>query len=110
MSFLFFVAGVQLLPLIPTTKYVHIALLILCIWINYLYAPIVSSYRPIPDGIKVKKAKRQAFLFITVYAFLLFIIPENPYLTVGSWIIILQSLQLFVANLLQRRKKRETIQ
>lgn len=108
MTFLFFFAGILILPMLPLMMYGHILLLGVCIGINYRYAPIVSSYRPIPDGVSVKRSKMQSFVFITIYALLMFIIPENPFLTVGSWIIILQSLQLFVANLLQRRKNYET--
>lgn len=108
MTFLFFFTGILLLPMLPLIMYGHIILLCLCIGINYRYAPIVSSYRPIPDGVSIQKSKMQSFIFITIYALFMFIIPENPYLTVGSWIIILQSLQLFVANLLQRRRNHET--
>lgn len=107
-TFLFLCTGILLLPLVPLIMYGHIILLCLCIGINYRYAPIVSSYRPIPDGISIQKSKMQSFIIIMIYALFMFIIPENPYLTVGSWIIILQSLQLFVANILQRRRNHET--
>lgn len=108
MTFLFFFFGILVLPLIPLRMYGHILLLCVCIGINYQYAPIVSSYRPVPDGVSIQKSKMQSFVFITIYTFLLFIIPENPYFMVGSWIIILQSLQLFAANIRQRRKNHET--
>lgn len=108
MSFLFFFTGVMILPAFPLPDYIHLALLCLCILLNYKYAPIVSSYRPIPDGVLIKKAKTQSFLIISLYAILIFIIPQNPYLPVGSWIIILQSLQLLAANLLERRRSHET--
>lgn len=42
-----------------------------------------------------------------MYALILYIIPENPYLTAGVWMIILHSLQLFVAKI---QKKGETTQ
>lgn len=106
MTFAVFLCGVQLLPMIPVVKNLHMLFLLLCILINYKYAPIVSSYRPIPDGIMIRRAKIQSFAIISVYALFLFILPDNPYLTVGSWIIILQSLQLFAAGLRERRSKR----
>lgn len=42
-----------------------------------------------------------------MYALILYIIPENPYLAAGVWMIILHSLQLFVAKI---QKKGETTQ
>lgn len=108
MSLAVFFTGIQVLPLLPVTKHLHILMLGICIWLNYRYAPIASSYRPVPNGVLVRKAKVQSFLLITVYAVLLFIIPDNPYLPVGSWIIILQSLQLYVANIQKRRNCDET--
>lgn len=108
MSFLFFFTGIMILPVFQLPNHIHLFLLCLCILLNYKYAPVVSSYRPVPNGVLIKKAKIQSFLIISIYAILMFIIPPNPYLPVGSWIIILQSLQLLAANLLERRTHHET--
>lgn len=105
MSFLFFYAGICVLPVLTIPNYVQLLLLCLCILLNYKYAPVVSSFRPVPDGILIRKAKLQSFLIISIYACLVFLIPNNRHMPVGTWIILLQSLQLTAANLLQKRRK-----
>ena len=97
-SFLIIGLSVVILPHIYTAKWLQLLILIGCIIINYLYAPIVSKYRPIPEGIRVRKAKKQSFIIITIYALILFVFPPNTYICVGFWTIVLQSLQLIAAK------------
>ena len=52
-------AGVCVLPLIPVARPLYFILLLGCIIVNYFLAPIVSSYRPVPNGVQIKKSKRQ---------------------------------------------------
>lgn len=102
-SFLIFYLGICQLPGIPLPKPAYFVLLLACVIIHYLFAPVVSSYRPIPNGIQVKKSKQQAFAIITVYALIMFIVPFNQYTITGFWIILLQSLQLIAAKIQKRR-------
>lgn len=98
-SFALLYLGIIWLPNITIARPVYFALLLLCVILNYLYAPIVSSYRPIPDGIRIKKSKRQSFYIITIYALIMFIVPNNLYIVTGFWIIMLQTIQLVVAKI-----------
>ena len=101
-SFLILYLGICQLPHVPLARPLYFILLLGCVIINYLFAPIVSSYRPAPDGIRVRKSKLQAFSIIMIYALILFIVPTNQYLVTGFWIIMLQSLQLLVAKLIKK--------
>lgn len=103
MSFFIFFAGICMLNPIPVIKPVQLMLLCICVLVNYTCAPIVSAYRPIPDGVRVHRSKRQSFWIITFYAIILFIVPENQYTDIGFWMIILQSMQLIAANIVKRR-------
>ncbi len=102
-SFVIFYLGICQLPSITLPRPAYFIFLLVCVIANYLFAPVVSSYRPIPNGIQVRKSRRQAFTMITVYAMIMFIVPFNQYTVTGFWIIQLQSLQLIAAKILKRR-------
>lgn len=106
-SFILFYVGIFILNNIQFTKFVQLLALLPCIIINYYCAPVVSSFRPVPDGIKVRRAKKQSIAIITVFAILLYIVPHNQYMNIGFWMIILQSIQLFAAKILKRRETNE---
>lgn len=106
-SFSIFFIGVSVLNGIQFTKFVQLITLLLCIIINYYCAPVVSSFRPIPDGIKIQRAKKQSIAIITAFSIILYIFPQNQYVNVGFWMIILQTIQLFAAKILKRRKTNE---
>lgn len=99
--------GICQLPKILLPRPLYFVLLLLCILINYLFAPIVSSYRPIPNGIQIRKAKRQAFHIITIYALIMYIVPPNQYIITGFWIIMLQSFQLLAAKIVRKEVPHE---
>ena len=101
-----FYFAVCALPLIPVTKPVQLIMLFLCFAGNAYAAPVVSCYRPEPDGISIHKSKVQATVVICIYAALLYVIPEHPLITVGFWIIILQSTQLVAAKLIKQMQRR----
>lgn len=106
-SFLIFFIGVSILNSIQFTKFIQLAALLLCIIINYYCAPVVSSFRPIPDGIKIRRAKKQSLAIITLFSMILYVFPQNQYINIGFWMIILQSIQLFAAKILKRRNHNE---
>lgn len=101
-SFIILFLGVCVLPHFIFPRPLYFAFLLVCVAINYLFAPIVSSYRPIPNGIRIRKSKRQSFGIITIYALIMFIVPTNLYIVTGFWIIMLQSFQLLVAKLIRK--------
>lgn len=103
MSFAIFFIDICVLSDYMFIKPVQLLLLCICIVINYTCAPVVSIFRPIPDGIRIHRAKRQSFWLITTYCIILFILPANSYINVGFWMIILQSIELLAAKKLKRR-------
>ena len=102
-SFLIFYLGICQLPDITLPRPIYFTLLLACVIINYLFAPVVSSCRPVPNGIQIKKSKRQSFAMITLYAVIMFILPSSQYIITGFWIIQLQTLQLIAAKFQKRR-------
>lgn len=107
MSFLIFFIGICVLQPVCLAKPAQLFLLLCCVLINYCCAPVVSCFRPIPDGIKVWHAKIRSFWLITWFSVLLFVFPQNQYINIGFWMIILQTIQLFAAKLQKRRIKYE---
>lgn len=107
MSFLIFFVGICMLEPFYLTKPTQLLLLVCCMLINYCCAPVVSCFRPIPDGIKVRHSKIRSFWLITSFSVVLFIFPQNQYINVGFWMIILQTIQLFAAKIQKRRVEHE---
>ncbi len=96
-TFLFFCLAVLFLPQLKLRKLYKLISLFICIIINYRIGPIVSSKRKEPNEKLRNKSKKSAFRIIFIYLLILFIVPENRFLTVGFWVIILQTLQLLWA-------------
>ncbi len=94
------------LPYIKLRRWIQISLLLGCIITSYIIGPITSKYRPVSSIEHNKHRRNIACFFIFIYTLILYIIPENTYLTVGFWIIILHSLQLLVAKI---QKKGDSI-
>ena len=101
-SILYLCLAINILPQIAITKYLLLVALLLCILICNHIGPIVSRYRPDVCIERIIQCKKFITKFIFFYALVLYIIPENKYLSVGFWVIILHSLQLIVAKI---RKK-----
>lgn len=106
-SILYLWLSIYLLPHIMIAKYLQVAALLLCILICNRIGPVVSKYRPDVCRERFEQCKRFITKFIFCYTLILYIIPENKYLYVGFWVIILHSLQLIVAKI---RKKGEHIE
>ena len=105
-SFAIFFIDITILNKFVLIKPVQLLLLIICAIINYLCAPIVSVFRPIPNGVRILRSKRQATTIISFYFVLVFILPTTSYLNVGFWMILLQSIELLVAKFIVRRNNR----
>ena len=98
--------AIYILPAITVAKYLQIIALILCILICNYIGPVISKYRPDVCKERFEQCKKFMTIFTFIYAIILYIMPENRYLYVGFWVIILHSLQLIVAKI---RKKGEHI-
>jgi len=101
---LFFVMSIIILPRIILPYVISMIFLLICVIITYHIGPITSIYRQKPEGVTLKKNKSFATSFIFLYFILMFIIPDNYYLHVGFWGIIMQTIQLLVSYYLQKRR------
>jgi len=79
--------------------YLQILLLMICILSCYINGPILSKYRTNFPKKQLYFGRNFTCLFIFIYTIIIFIIPYNPYFTIGTWMIILHSLQLFAAKI-----------
>lgn len=103
-SFSYMFLSLAVLPLIPVNKVFQLILLFICMLCNYYIGPVTSSvHRPLSNDC-TKRVKLQAFLVIFFYLALAYIVPENPYITCGFWVIILHTLQLSAAKLLKKEE------
>lgn len=101
-SFTYLFLAIMVLPVIPVNKVFQLILLFVCMLCTYYVGPVTSTVHvPLKDGL-VKRVKIQAFLFIFFFIVVTYIVPENPYITVGFWVIILHTLQLVVARIIKK--------
>lgn len=101
-STIYMFLAIILLPNIDLPSYLKIAVLLISILICYRVGPVVSKYRPEPSPQRAQHCKNITCTGIFIYALITYIIPDNQYIIVGFWIIILHSLQLPAAKI---RKK-----
>lgn len=102
-SFAIFFIDICILNEFTLLKPIQLLLLCICIVINYTCAPVVSIFRPVPNGTQIQRAKKHSFWLITVYCIIVFILPTSSYINVGFWMIMLQSIELSTAKMLKRR-------
>ena len=101
-SFTYMFLSIVVMPHIPVNKVFQLILLFICMLFNYYIGPVTSTvHAPLGDSL-VKRVRVQAFLIIFFYLTITYIIPENPYITVGFWVIILHTLQLIAARILKK--------
>ncbi len=100
LSFLYMLCAIELLPLLPVKKFWQMTGLIFCIVISYQIGPVTSALHPVLSGEVRSKLKNKLVIVIFIFYIFLFIMPENQYITVGFWVIILNTLQLIIAKLL----------
>ncbi len=101
-SIIFVGLALLILPLIHLPSHIQLILLLICILVCNFVGPVVSKYRPTPSKELYSRGKNTTCKFIFIYSLVLYIIPENTYITVGFWTIILHSLQLIVAKIRKR--------
>jgi len=105
-SALYLWLAIYILPCIYLPRYVQLGALVLCIVLCNCIGPIISKYRPDVCRERFGQCKRFVTLFILSYALILLIIPDNQYLYVGFWVIILHSLQLVLAKIRKKGEKK----
>lgn len=100
-------AAIIFLPLIYISNYsIILVLLTICLFLNYYIGPVPSPFRPEPNSMLIKKCNNKSFLTILIFIIIVSIFNSNqiirPYLMVGFWTIILHTLQLIIAKILQK--------
>ncbi len=102
-SFTFFYASISLLPQVSVPKAVMAVCIIGCMVAVYLIGPVASVFRTPPEGSMKKRLVSQSLIVIFIQL-ILFCIFDSIYFTVGSWIIILQTIQLIAAKFFVKRR------
>lgn len=98
-TFGIFYSGICILPF-----YVHLnvaavlTVLNLCILLNYLTGPVLSSYRIPLTKAQKRSSSIKASTSILLYIIIIFVFQENDYLYTGFWMIVLQTFQLIIAK------------
>lgn len=105
----FFFTAIVLLPFWQISRMPQLLLLLCCIGVNHYIGPVVSSQRRTPTQALVNKSRQNSFIVVFIYMVITFIFPSSRYITVGFWVIILQTLQLVVACLQKIRKEESTL-
>ncbi|WP_160560836.1 accessory gene regulator B family protein [Parablautia muri] len=102
-TFSYMFLALMVLPLFEINKVFQLIFLFICMLGNYYIGPVTSKvHRPLNEKC-TKRVKVQAFVIIFFYLTLTYIVPENPYVTVGFWVIILNTLQLVTAKILKKK-------
>ncbi|MCM1187432.1 MAG: accessory gene regulator B family protein [Lachnoclostridium sp.] len=84
---------------IAVPLFVQLFLLFACIVACYKVGPILSKYRTHFPEKQLYICRNITCLTIFIYTIAMYIIPKNLYCMSGFWMIILHSLQLFVAKI-----------
>lgn len=106
-SFVIFFTAIDILLPIQLSKQVQMPVLAACILINLRFAPVVSRHRPVPGKARIRKSRIESFVLIALFSLFLYTLPSNQYISVGFWIILLQSAQLAAAYYGKRRSENE---
>lgn len=104
-SLAYMFTAIRILPLIPVSTLFQMVTLLLCIIITHRIGPLISVLHPVLSESVNRRLKNRVLVLIFIYLVILYMIPQNPYLIVGYWVIILNTLQLVVAKL---QKKEES--
>ncbi len=101
-SVLYLWMSIYLLPHVEIMMALKLVLLSVCIFICHYIGPVTSKYRPAFTSAQLKRYSAFTCRFIFFFALGTYIIPENPYMIIGFWVIILHSIQLIMGKI---RKK-----
>lgn len=101
-SVLYMILSIRILPLISLgTLTMMFTILVSCI-VAYKIGPVISPIHLHLSNKRIIGLKHRLLIFNFLYLIALYIIPENPFITAGYWIIILNTLQLVAAKILYK--------
>lgn len=102
-SLSYMLLSIMVLPNLPVNKVFQLILLFLCMLCNYWIGPVTSSiHRPLSERC-IRRVRLQAFILVFLFLTVIYIIPDNPCITAGFWVIILHTLQLIAAKILKKK-------
>ena len=75
-----------------------------CAFIGYRFVPAISANRPPPTLELIKRCKKNTLFLILAFFILICIFPNNLYIRIGFWTMILHIGQLLLAVFLQKER------
>lgn len=103
-TFAFLFLAIRILPLTNISLLVMSLILCSCGFINFIIGPITSEKRLPLKSAQKKRLAYQSILIIFIHM-CLFIYCNNELLKVGSWLIILHTLQLIISKYKEKEVK-----
>ena len=97
-SFSYFLLCIEVLPGMVLPKPLMMGTLLLCAVIACYIGPVVSKQRPQPTATQCRKRKIQIFIVICSYLIFMYIIPDSSYVVSGFWVVVLDTMQLGLAE------------
>ncbi|MCM1466745.1 MAG: accessory gene regulator B family protein [Alistipes sp.] len=101
MSLIYLTLAIEILPRIPVNKFYQMAGLLVCIVLSHHIGPVTSRLHPVLPERVCSRLKIKIITILFIYYILLYIMPESQYITVGFWVIILNTLQLTIARMMK---------
>ena len=97
-SLLFFLLCIKLLPNIIISKTLQLILMFVCTYFTYKTGHIVSPLHIKLSPKSIKDSKNRMTITIFCYSVLLFIMPKYRFISVGFWVIVLNTFQLLLST------------
>lgn len=109
-SFIYLYITINILPqLVEVQPLLIYLILLLCALVDYRIGPTSLKKKPTACKDYIRKAKIQTFEAIFLIAVLFFIFPENRYLLVSFWTVVLHTFQLSITKLVREVKYYEKL-
>lgn len=96
-SLTYLILCILLLPRFILSTFWTLVLLLMCIVTAYFIAPVPSIYRQHITPIRRKQYRTYLIIFLFIHFIFTFIFPQNQYLSVGFWVIMIHMIQLSIA-------------
>lgn len=117
-SFLYFCLAIHILPvLVPMHPLAVYPVLLVCAVTDYLVGPNTLKEKiVVRDAVmkdaqssRIKKAKIECFQVVLIVAILCFLFPENRYLIVSFWTVVIHAVQLVITKVMREVKFHEEL-
>ncbi len=99
LSFVILSSGVILGKFVYITKTFATIICIVCLLIVCKHTPTQAKTRPPLSKNEILKSKFQESIIITIFTIVIIISNPQAHLNIGMWILIIHTLQLFIANI-----------